>query len=131
MGLCVASRVSFGHSSIVSYTCLFHCRVLVKLYFTDMEEGAGGETVFPRAWPPGLPEEERLSTEEAIRQLRESGDANFLEPGSWEEELAAQCRTRLVRSSTSQHSVFDNIVLLGTYSLVYLFLFLLSCALGY
>lgn len=68
----------------------------ILLYFSDLPEGGGGETVFPRAWPVGLPEEERVQLPEAIKQLRASGDADMLTPGSWEEEMVATCRTRLV-----------------------------------
>jgi hypothetical protein len=60
-----------------------------------LEEGAGGETVFPEAWPPEIAEEDRIPLPEAIKQLRESGDADTLKTGSWEEKMAAQCRTRL------------------------------------
>ena len=63
-----------------------------------MEEGAGGETVFTDAWPPGQPENEHVELQDAIQQLRESGDASMLQRGSWEEEMVAQCRTRLVRA---------------------------------
>ncbi len=68
----------------------------ILLYFSDLPEDGGGETVFPRAWPVGLPVEERVQLPEAIKQLRASGEADLLTPGSWEEEMVAQCRTRLV-----------------------------------
>lgn len=68
----------------------------ILLYFSDLPEGGGGETVFPRAWPAGLPKEERVQLPEAIQQLRASGEADMLKPGSWEEEMVATCRTRLV-----------------------------------
>lgn len=64
----------------------------ILLYFSDLKESEGGETVFSRAWPEGA---EQVPTKEAIRMLRESGDADSLKPGSWEEEMSAQCRTRL------------------------------------
>ena len=65
----------------------------ILLYFTDVgsDVRAGGETVFPRAWPPDVAEEDRVQLNDAIKQLRESGDAaGLLEEGSWEEEMMAQ-----------------------------------------
>jgi len=58
--------------------------------------GEGGETVFPKAWPPGQTEEEHVEHVEGLRRLRESGEAHMLEEGSWEETMTVQCRTRLV-----------------------------------
>lgn len=66
----------------------------ILLYFTDLGERDGGETVFSKVWPPGVPTEERLEMSDAIAQLRASGDAEMLKHGSWEEEMTAQCRTR-------------------------------------
>ena len=63
----------------------------ILLYFSDLEDNQGGETVFPRAWPVGA---SQLSKDEEIRLLREAGDAKSLTEGSWEEEMSAQCRTR-------------------------------------
>lgn len=36
----------------------------ILLYMTDMEEGDGGETCFPSAWPPEQSEEEHVPLEE-------------------------------------------------------------------
>ena len=78
----------------------------ILLYFTDLpDDGAGGETVFPNAWPHDLPEQDRVPLNEAIRQLRESGDASMLKKGSWEEEMAAQCRTRLAIKPNATRAV--------------------------
>ena len=77
----------------------------ILLYFTDLEDGAGGETVFPNAWPHDLPEEDRVPLDKAIAQLRESGDASMLKEGSWEEEMAAQCRTRLAVKPNATRAV--------------------------
>jgi hypothetical protein len=67
----------------------------ILLYMTDMEEGDGGETVFPNAWPPEQSDEEHVDIKQAIEDLRASGDAATLKEGSWEEKMAAECRTRL------------------------------------
>lgn len=34
----------------------------ILMYMSDLEPEDGGETVFPKAWPPQLPVEERVST---------------------------------------------------------------------
>jgi hypothetical protein len=68
----------------------------ILMYFTDLEDGAGGETVFTKAWPSDVAEEDRVPLKMAIQQLRDSGDASMLKRGSWEEEMTAMCRTRLV-----------------------------------
>jgi hypothetical protein len=57
---------------------------------SDLDEGDGGETVFPKAYPPLLPESERLTNEIAIEQLRKSKFGNVLERGSWEEQLVSK-----------------------------------------
>jgi hypothetical protein len=64
----------------------------IFLYMSDVEEG--GETVFADAWPVGLPEQDRVSTDDMIRQLRDNGTMDKLTPGSWEETMTAQCRTK-------------------------------------
>jgi len=65
----------------------------VLLYMTDIPEGGGGETVFAKVWPEG----ENQSQEDALKELRASGDAERagIEQGSWEEEMVATCRSRL------------------------------------
>lgn len=65
------------------------------LYMTDMNEGDGGETVFSEGWPADVPVSERVSRNVALTRLRESGDANFLTRGSWQEKMVADCRSRL------------------------------------
>jgi hypothetical protein len=30
------------------------------MYMSDLEPDAGGETVFPKGWPPGVAEEDRM-----------------------------------------------------------------------
>lgn len=64
---------------------------------TDLPEGAGGETVFAEAWPNDVPQHERRLVKSAIKELRESGDAELagITEGSWEEQMVALCRTRL------------------------------------
>jgi hypothetical protein len=66
----------------------------ILMYFTDLGENDGGETVFPRALPPGVAEKDRVELSDAIKQLRASGDASMLKQGSWEEEMTAECRVR-------------------------------------
>jgi hypothetical protein len=68
----------------------------ILLYMSDLEEGDGGETVFTEAYPIDKSEKERVPLQQAIQNLRESGDASsILETGSWEEEMVAKCRSRL------------------------------------
>jgi prolyl 4-hydroxylase len=67
----------------------------ILLYMNDMKENDGGETVFVQAYPTGQAKKDRVDLETSVKNLRESGDANSLEEGSWEEEMAALCRTRL------------------------------------
>ena len=69
----------------------------VLLYMTDLPEGAGGETVFAHAWPEDVPQNERKHINTAIRELRDSGDAERagIAEDSWEEEMVALCRSRL------------------------------------
>lgn len=67
----------------------------ILLYLSDLDPQHGGETVFVAAGPMGQTREEQVDLDTAIRQLRASGMSNALEPGSWEEELAAKCRIRL------------------------------------
>jgi 2OG-Fe(II) oxygenase superfamily len=64
---------------------------------SDAGEGAGGETVFSEAWPPGLDASERKPLSAALNELRASGDAAAagITKGSWEEKMVAICRTKL------------------------------------
>ena len=79
----------------------------MKTSADNLPEGAGGETVFSEAWPPGLPESERKSMADAVAELRASGDAAAagIEKGSWEEELVARCRSRLAVRPTHGRAV--------------------------
>jgi len=63
----------------------------VLLYMTDIPEGGGGETVFSKS-----SEGEMQSHEDALKELRVSGDAERagIVKGSWEEEMVATCRSR-------------------------------------
>ncbi|KAI2514015.1 prolyl 4-hydroxylase alpha-subunit [Fragilaria crotonensis] len=68
----------------------------ILMYMSDLGPDAGGETVFTEAWPVDLPEDQRVDLKTALESLRKSKDAvGILEPGSWEEEMVAQCRSRL------------------------------------
>lgn len=79
----------------------------ILMYMSDLGPEDGGETVFPRGWPPHLDISERISTTDAINALRASDRGNVLEHGSWEEDLVAKCRTRLaVRPHSSRAVLF-------------------------
>lgn len=61
---------------------------------SDLDDEAGGETVFAKAPPAG--EEKLRPSKEVIRELRASGSSlDVLEAGSWEEEMTAHCKSRL------------------------------------
>ena len=77
----------------------------ILLYMPDLEKGAGGETLFKHAWPLDVPEDERQTRSQALELLRESGDADFLKPNSWEELMVADCRSRLAVRPTSSRAV--------------------------
>lgn len=68
----------------------------ILLYMNDVDDHAGGETVFETAWSINTSEtQRRVPLRDTINELRESGQIDVLKVGSWEEELAAVCRTRL------------------------------------
>jgi len=67
----------------------------IFLYMSDLPDGAGGETVFPNAWPTNLAEEDRMDHEQALEVVRKLDVGNVLKEGSWEEQLAAHCRSKL------------------------------------
>jgi hypothetical protein len=68
----------------------------ILMYMSDLGPEDGGETVFPRAWPPGVPENKRVDEKVAIEQLRASPHGNVLEKGSWEEQLVGNFQLRLI-----------------------------------
>merc|ERR1712176_669777 len=79
----------------------------ILLYMTDLGENDGGETVFPHGIPFNIPEEERLTKQEAREQLRKSEQGSVLKFGSWEEDLVATCRSKLaVRPHSSRAVLF-------------------------
>jgi len=67
----------------------------ILLYFTDMEEGQGGETVFVKGYQPGESAASVMTVPDAIKDARKAGAVDIFKEGSWEEKLVAQCRTRL------------------------------------
>jgi 2OG-Fe(II) oxygenase superfamily len=68
----------------------------ILLYMNDIPENGGGETVFSEAFPPHLPESERLSAGQAIQMIRSDPTLKgVVKVGSWEEGMTAKCRTRL------------------------------------
>mgnify|MGYP005856469297 CR=1 FL=1 len=61
---------------------------------SDLEDEDGGETVFSEAPPYG--EAKLRPAKEVIRELKASTNVlDVLTPGSWEETMAANCRSRL------------------------------------
>jgi hypothetical protein len=76
----------------------------ILLYMSEVD--SGGETVFEKAWPEGTTDEQKKRPlKETIHELRESGQIDLLEEGSWEEHLTALCRTRLVIRPKSGRAV--------------------------
>lgn len=59
------------------------------MYMSDLGPEDGGETVFPKAYPPSVPEAERVAQTDALAQLRASEKGDVLERGSWEENLVS------------------------------------------
>ena len=72
---------------------------------SDMGEKDGGETVFPKVYPADVPEEKRLTRFQMLEELRASGEVDFLKPGSWEEGMVADCRTKLAIRPNSARAV--------------------------
>jgi len=66
----------------------------ILLYMSNLDEADGGETVFTKGWPD-QPEADRISKRDALSALRESGDVSFLTKGSWQENMVADCRSKL------------------------------------
>jgi len=66
----------------------------ILLYMSDLGDDDGGETVFVEAPPSG--ETELRPAKDVIRELKATTNAlDVLTPGSWEETMAANCRSRL------------------------------------
>jgi len=79
----------------------------ILLYMSDLGENDGGETVFPYGEPVHIPEEERISQNQALKELRNSENGNVLTQGSWEEKLVSLCRSQLsVRPHSSRAVLF-------------------------
>jgi prolyl 4-hydroxylase len=74
---------------------------LIQCLVNDLE--LGGETVFPAAPSPFVGDD--VSPALAIRQLRESGELDMVEQGSWEEQMIGTCQTRLVTRPRSSRAV--------------------------
>lgn len=66
----------------------------ILLYMSDLDDSDGGETVFAKGWPD-QPEKDRISKNDALAALRESGEVDFLKRDSWQETMVANCRSRL------------------------------------
>lgn len=66
----------------------------ILLYMSDLKPEDGGETVFAKAPPAGT--DTLRPAKDVIREMRETGSSlDVLNPGSWEEEMAAHCKSRL------------------------------------
>lgn len=65
------------------------------LYLNDLPQDGGGETVFPHAWPANQAEEDHLDHQQALELVRKLDVNHALVEGSWEEKLAAECRSKL------------------------------------
>jgi len=79
----------------------------ILLYMSDLGETDGGETVFPYGIPSNIPEEKRITKDEARAQLRSSEEGSVLVSGSWQEDLVATCRSQLaVRPHSSRAVLF-------------------------
>lgn len=72
----------------------------ILLYMSDLPDDAGGETVFPKA--PGKGD---MTKEEAIKEMRAAGELELITPGSWEEEMLGDCRTRLATKPIASRAV--------------------------
>lgn len=77
--------------------CLLLSESLISSVVTCAVTCCCTATVFSKAWPPELPESERLSPREALNVLRSTGDAERagIKQSSWEEEMVATCRSKL------------------------------------
>ena len=77
------------------------------MYMSDLNpETDGGETVFPKVYPPNLKPEERKSESDVLYKLRHSEQTTgILKENSWEEKLTVQCRTRLSITPHSSRAV--------------------------
>ena len=78
----------------------------ILMYMSDLGPDDGGETVFPRGWPPHLDVSERISTTDAINALRASDRGNVLEHGSWEEDLVRICRNRFYEQFSTVKCIY-------------------------
>ena len=80
----------------------------ILLYMSDLGERDGGETLFSNGWPVGQAEEDHVKLNDALEALRASGDVEgLLKEGSWEEQMVANCRSRLaVRPHSSRAVLF-------------------------
>lgn len=79
----------------------------ILLYMSDLGPEDGGETVFPKGWPPNVAPEDRLDQRMVLERLKASDRGSVLNSGSWEENLVVQCRTRLsVRPHSSRAVLF-------------------------
>lgn len=77
----------------------------ILLYMSDLGEKDGGETVFAEGWPVGQPEAEHKPFDDALKELRASGEADVIARGSWEETMLAKCRSRLAIRPHSARAV--------------------------
>lgn len=91
----------------------------ILLYMSDLDDEDGGETVFSEAPPYG--ETELRPAKEVIRELKASTNVlDVLTPGSWEETMAANCRSRLaVKPHKSRAVLFYSQLPNGEYTVLF------------
>ena len=79
----------------------------ILMYMSDLNpETDGGETVFPKVYPPNLKPHERKSESDVLYKLRHSEQTTgILKENSWEEKLTIQCRTRFSITPHSSRAV--------------------------
>jgi len=97
----VAKREQHDYESMLLGSNRF---ATILLYFTDMPEGAGGETVFVHGWPTNNTDN-RIQLSEAMTEANELGLTTMFNKGSWEEKMVAQCRSRLSVTPSRAKSV--------------------------
>jgi hypothetical protein len=68
---------------------------------SDLPDDAGGETVFVKAHGKGGD----LTKEVAIKEMRAAGELDLITPGSWEEDMLGDCRTRLAARPRASRAV--------------------------
>jgi len=77
----------------------------VLMYYNDIPQDAGGETVFTKVWPPTQPESDHVEIDQAIQDFRQTPYSKQIKEGSWEERLSAQCMTKFAIKPRVQRTI--------------------------